>query len=79
MQGLFGQKAFEAEVTYEEGIYIGYRYYSTFKNKPVYEFGHGLSYTDFSYSSLKTSGPAMAENLQVSVTVTNSGTVAGSE
>ncbi len=77
--GVFGQKAFEAEVIYEEGIYVGYRYYNTFKVRPAYEFGYGLSYTDFSYSSLKTSGPAMAENLQVSVTVTNSGTAAGKE
>jgi beta-glucosidase len=79
VQGLFGQKAFEAEVTYEEGIYVGYRYYSTFKIKPVYEFGYGLSYTDFSYSNLKTSAPAMTDNLQVSVTVTNSGSVAGKD
>ncbi len=66
-------------MTYEEGVYVGYRYYSTFKIRPVYEFGYGLSYTDFSYGSLKTSGPAMVENLQVSVTVTNSGSVAGKE
>ncbi len=79
VQGLFGQKAFEAEVTYEEGVYVGYRYFSTFKVKPVYEFGYGLSYTDFSYSNLKTSAPVMAANLQVSVTVTNSGNVAGKE
>jgi beta-glucosidase len=79
VQGLFGQKAFEAEVTYEEGVYVGYRYYSTFNIKPVYEFGYGLSYTDFSYSNLKTSAPNMAANLQVSVTVTNTGTLAGKE
>jgi beta-glucosidase len=79
VQGMFGQKAFESEVTYEEGIYVGYRYYDAFKIKPAYEFGYGLSYTDFSYSALKTSAPAMTDNLQVSVTVTNSGKVAGKE
>jgi beta-glucosidase len=79
VQGLFGQKAFEAEVIYEEGIYVGYRYYSTFKVKPLYEFGYGLSYTDFSYGALKVSAPSMTDNLQVSVTVTNSGNVAGKE
>ena len=70
--GVFGQKAYEAEVIYEEGIYVGYRYYNTFNVKPAYEFGYGLSYTDFSYGKLKTSAPVMTDNLQVSVTVTNS-------
>ena len=77
--GMFGQKSYEAEVVYEEGIYVGYRYYNTFGIKPAYEFGYGLSYTDFSYGNLKTSAPVMTGNLQVSVTVTNSGSVAGKE
>ena len=77
--GVFGQKAYEAEVVYEEGIYVGYRYYNTFGIKPAYEFGYGLSYTEFSYGNLKTSAPVMTDNLQVSVTVTNSGPVAGKE
>jgi beta-glucosidase len=77
--GVFGQKAYEAEVVYEEGVYVGYRYYNTFNVKPAYEFGYGLSYTDFSYGNFKTSAPVMADNLQVSVTVTNTGSVAGKE
>jgi beta-glucosidase len=77
--GLFGQKAYEAEVVYEEGIYVGYRYYNTFNIKPAYEFGYGLSYTDFSFSNLKTNTPVMTDNLQVSVTVINTGSVAGKE
>ena len=77
--GMFGEKEFEAEVIYEEGVYVGYRYYNTFKIKPAYEFGYGLSYTGFTFSALKTSAPAITENLQVSVTVTNSGSVAGKE
>jgi beta-glucosidase len=79
VSGLFGQKAYEAEVVYEEGIYVGYRYYNTFNIKPAYEFGYGLSYTDFSYTNLKTSAPSITDNLQVSVTVSNSGSVAGKE
>lgn len=77
--GMMGMKSFEAEVIYEEGIYVGYRYYNTFGIKPAYEFGYGLSYTDFSYGNLKISAPVMTGNLQVSVTVTNSGSVAGKE
>ncbi len=77
--GMFGQKAFEAEVTYEEGVYVGYRYYNTFEVKPAYEFGYGLSYTDFTYSDLKLSSPSLTDKLTASVTVTNSGKVSGKE
>lgn len=79
VQGVFGQKAFESEVVYEEGVYVGYRYFSTFKVKPAYEFGYGLSYTDFSYNNLKLSSVVMADNITVNVSVTNNGTVAGKE
>ncbi|WP_428329810.1 glycoside hydrolase family 3 C-terminal domain-containing protein [Mucilaginibacter sp.] len=68
-----------AEVTYQEGIYVGYRYYNTFKVKPAYEFGYGLSYTNFSYSKLTLSSPAFSEKLTVSVTITNIGSKAGKE
>jgi len=68
-----------AEVTYEEGIYVGYRYYNTFKIDPAYEFGYGLSYTTFKYSDLKMGSPAFKEMMGATVTVTNTGTVAGKE
>ena len=77
--GMFGQQAFESEVTYEEGIYVGYRYYNTFQVKPAYEFGYGLSYTDFSYSDMKLSSPTFTDKLTATVTVTNSGKIAGKE
>jgi beta-glucosidase len=68
-----------AEVTYEDGIYVGYRYYSTYKVDPAYEFGYGLSYTTFSYAGLKLSSPNFKGKLTASVTVTNTGKVAGRE
>jgi len=68
-----------AEVTYEDGIYVGYRYYSTFKVDPAYEFGYGLSYTSFSYSNLKLSALLFKGKLTASVTITNTGKVAGKE
>ena len=77
--GVFGQKAFEAEVTYEEGVYVGYRYYNTFGVKPAYEFGYGLSYTDFTYSDLKLGAPTFTNKQTASVTVTNSGKIPGKE
>lgn len=68
-----------AEVTYDDGIYVGYRYYETFKVKPSYEFGYGLSYTSFSYSNLKLSSTKFSGSLTVTVDVKNIGTVAGKE
>ncbi|GAC1372298.1 MAG: beta-glucosidase [Hymenobacter sp.] len=68
-----------SENTYEEGIYVGYRYYNTFKVKPAYEFGYGLSYTAFTYSNLKLSAATLAGSLTATVTVTNSGRAAGKE
>jgi len=64
---------------YDEGIYVGYRYYNTFNVKPAYEFGYGLSYTNFAISNLKTSSSAFAKGLTVTVNVKNSGKVAGKE
>lgn len=67
------------EVTYEEGVYVGYRYFNTFNIKPSYEFGFGTSYTTFDYSGIKLSSPAFKDKLTVSVTVKNTGKVAGKE
>jgi beta-glucosidase len=68
-----------AEVTYEEGIYVGYRYYNTFNVSPAYEFGYGLSYTNFDYSNLKLSSSSFNNKTTATVTVKNTGKVAGKE
>src|SRR5436190_13426989 len=77
--GNFGFRQVPAEVTYEEGIYVGYRYFNTFNVKPAYEFGYGLSYTTFDYNNLKLSSASFGKTITASVTVKNSGKVAGKE
>lgn len=68
-----------SEVTYEEGIYVGYRYFDAFKVKPAYEFGYGLSYTTFKISDVKASSKDFNGSISVKVTVKNTGKVAGKE
>lgn len=64
---------------YNDGIYVGYRYHNTFGVKPAYEFGYGLSYTEFKYSNLKLSSNKFDGKIEVSLTITNIGKVAGKE
>ncbi|QEC75236.1 beta-glucosidase family protein [Mucilaginibacter ginsenosidivorax] len=68
-----------AESIYDEGIYVGYRYFNTFSVKTSYPFGYGLSYTRFAYSNLKLSAATFSKKLTATVTVINSGKVAGKE
>ena len=69
------------QVTYAEGIYVGYRHFDKAKIAPLFPFGYGLSYTTFRYSALKLSSPRMAPDgaVTVSVAVTNTGRRAGAE
>ncbi len=66
---------------YSEGIFVGYRYYEKKKILPTIPFGHGLSYTEFKYSEIKTSKDLMTnrEILEISVKVTNVGALSGKE
>ncbi|MCR8641105.1 glycoside hydrolase family 3 C-terminal domain-containing protein [Paenibacillus sp. N1-5-1-14] len=68
-------------VEYREGIFVGYRYYDTKNMKPLFPFGHGLSYTTFSYSDLKIDRTHIhdTETVDVHVTVENTGNRAGKE
>jgi beta-glucosidase len=69
------------EMTYNEGLYLGYRAYDKKNTKPLYPFGFGLSYTTFGYSDLKLSSNVLTPGATVDVkfTVTNTGDKAGFE
>ena len=60
-------------VEYREGLYIGYRYFTTVEKAVRFPFGYGMSYTTFAYSDMA------ADEQGVSLTVTNTGSVAGTE
>ena len=62
---------------YEEGIYVGYRYFGTFNVPVSYPFGYGLSYTTFKYSDMAIT--PNADGYDISCTITNDGKVAGKE
>lgn len=62
---------------HEEDIYVGYRYFDTFGRDVAYPFGYGLSYTTFEYS--KPAVSQKGETIEVSITVKNTGSVAGKE
>lgn len=80
---------------YVEGIYVGYRYYETryedvtlnrtnvgsfnYNNEVAYPFGHGLSYSNFTYSGFKVTESSDHKSFDVEVTVTNNGPKAGRE
>ena len=71
----------DLSVEYKEGIFVGYRWAEKEQIKPLFAFGHGLSYTDFGYGEAKAARTSMKENgtFSVSVDVTNTGDVAGKE
>jgi beta-glucosidase len=67
------------EVNYEEGIYVGYRYFNTFAKKTSYEFGYGQSYTSFAYGKPALSSKVFSDKMVVTVPVKNIGKAAGKE
>ena len=68
-------------IEYKEGIFVGYRWYEAKKIRPLYAFGHGLSYSKFEYSDLKIT-PAMIRSegrVTVEFKVTNTSAIEGAE
>ena len=69
------------KVVYGEGLYIGYRHYERLNISPLFPFGHGLSYTTFSYGKPSISNRILTDSNKIIITlaVTNSGSVTGAE
>lgn len=67
-------------IEYEEDILVGYRWYEKKKIEPLFSFGHGLSYTQFEYANLRMPRIfTQGEPVAVEFTLTNTGSVAGTE
>ncbi|KAG9046686.1 hypothetical protein FS837_003839 [Tulasnella sp. UAMH 9824] len=69
------------KIRYAEDLYVGYKGYQHRNITPLFPFGYGLSYTTFKYGEVKVSAPSSSNDFSVTVTVsvTNTGSVAGSE
>ncbi|SDR01628.1 glycoside hydrolase family 3 N-terminal domain-containing protein [Flagellimonas zhangzhouensis] len=68
-----------SEAEYNDGIFVGYRYYQSNDLPVAYPFGYGLSYTTFGYSDFSLDKTEFQENISATITVTNTGDVAGKE
>ena len=66
-------------VFYKEGVFLGYRYYTTYDKKPLFPFGYGMSYTTFAFSNLRVSPQQASPDgpVTVSFDVTNTGSREG--
>jgi beta-glucosidase len=74
---VFGEFASHDSVTYKEDIFVGYRYFDHYLVEPEFCFGHGLSYTDFTYSDM--TAKKEGNEIKVNGKVTNVGPVDGAE
>lgn len=68
-------------VKYGEGVFVGYRYFSSYDVEPLFCFGHGLSYTEFKYDNLQVLVEEKGDDLKalVSYDITNIGAIEGAE
>ncbi|MFT5481724.1 MAG: beta-glucosidase [Halieaceae bacterium] len=71
----------EGKTYYNEGVFVGYRYYDKKNLEPLFPFGYGLSYTSFEFSDISVDRTAFSENdtVKVKLTVKNTGKIAGQE
>lgn len=69
----------EETSVYNEGIFVGYRYYNSFNIPVSYEFGYGLSYTTFKPDNLTISSSKFSDSLKASLNIKNTGKIAGKE
>ena len=70
----------DMQMDYEEGLFIGYRWYEREAIEPLFPFGHGLSYTTFEYSDLRAIPPKGESSVAAfEVAVKNSGNLSGKE
>jgi beta-glucosidase len=71
----------DKKIPYSEGVFLGYRHFDRVKTKPLFPFGHGLSYTTFKYSGLTVTPAVMPDNGAASVAfdLTNTGKREGAE
>ena len=78
---LKGKKQAIHQMDYSEGVFVGYRWYDSKGIRPLFAFGHGLSYTSFEISNIRTDKTEMkpGEDITVSMYVANTGKQAGSE
>ena len=69
------------QVTYNEGLFVGYRWLEKMKIKPLFSFGHGLSYTTFEYSNIAVDKKVITteDTITFTVNVKNTGSRQGSE
>ena len=69
------------DIVYDEGIFVGYRWYEAKNIEPLYPFGYGLSYSEFKYKSIQVSKESLSsdEEVLVKVSVSNTSDVKGKE
>jgi beta-glucosidase len=72
-------RATPSVISYEDDIYVGYRYFDSFGLEVAYEFGYGLSYTGFHYGRMNLSSSDFKDQITVEIEITNNGQVAGKE